>query len=836
VALVERDELISALRDEHARAESDGGRIVLLVGESGAGKTVLTRAAFPDAVWGYCEPLSTPRPLGPFRDIAAALWSTPLPRSNALTVAGRLLAQLREGGPALIVEDAHWIDTSSADVLRFVGRRIGGTRGLVVIVAREDSTADSVLLPALGELAAATAITRLQVPALTPAAIEQLAAGRGLDAAEIARLTGGNAFLVSQLVAAGSARPGASLRESVSSRLARLAPPARDLATLLSVAPGRVNVRLLAGDLGHVDDLVAAGLVRTDDDTVEFRHELVRLTVEALVPAGQRRELHAEVLRRLTDTGAEPALMAHHARHADRPDIAVAVEVAAARRAVAFGSHAEAASHYRRAVDASRTGRSVAEEVHLLIALAQEENAIAHDEPAREAAERAVRLSRTTDDPLLRSAAANVLSRLEPSEATAREMSLLAIEYCEPMGASAELCAAYATYATNCMVARELDTAIDYARRAADMARDLRVADSEIAAANTQGSALLLKGSTAGEAHLRRAIHLAAARGQEHEVGRGYANLVSAAGEARLYGLSASAAREAMRYFTARDLDAMAFYTRGWNARCLFEQGRWDDAARELAELDAAAGKLSAITRLLALYVGARLNARRGAAFSAPVLEQADAIASLTGSLQRIAPVAAARAEVDWLAGRHTDLDRLEETYRLAVERADSWTTGELGFWLWRFDRLSELPRHAAEPFRLHVAGDFRAAAEAWTAVGCPYEAASALADSALERDLREALAGFGRLRARPAWRRTARRLRERGVRTVPREPRGDPAVDGDGLTSREVEILGWVTTGRTDADIAAKLHLSVRTVEHHVAAILRKKRVSSRRELYIRP
>jgi DNA-binding NarL/FixJ family response regulator len=154
---------------------------------------------------------------------------------------------------------------------------------------------------------------------------------------------------------------------------------------------------------------------------------------------------------------------------------------------------------------------------------------------------------------------------------------------------------------------------------------------------------------------------------------------------------------------------------------------------------------------------------------------------------------------------------------------------GELG-WLRRLAGHDEpVTGIAAEPYLSQLAGDVGAAATRWEKLGCPYDAALALVGSADEADLRRALAEFQRLGARPAAAIAARRLREHGVRGLPRGPRPQTARNPVSLTRREVEVLALVRQGSSNADIAARLFLSERTVHHHVSAILRKLGVSSR-------
>jgi DNA-binding CsgD family transcriptional regulator/tetratricopeptide (TPR) repeat protein len=814
--LVERDGLVGRLR-------SARGRFVAVLGEAGAGKTALVQTALADAAWGWCEPLATPRPLGPFRDIARALW----PGEPELGVP-ELRERLLDSRTPLVVEDAHWVDEASADVLRFLGRRVAANDGLVVVTARDELAAGHPLRRVLGDLGAA--VTRLEVPPLSPAAVAALVAG--VDPAEAYRLTGGNAFLVSQL--AGD-RVAASVRDSVAARMARLGPAARAAVELLSVVPGRVPVALLGPDRPALDDAVLAGLLRVDGSVVEFRHELVRLAVEHELGPARSQDLHAAALDRLAGEQAEPAAVAYHAWRAQRPELAVRSELAAAGKAAALGAHREAAEHYRRALTARTGGGRDPADAELWLALSQEEYLIGQDEAALDAAHHAVTLSGT--DPRRRAAAIGWLSRVITPEARQLRLGAEAVELLRPLGPSAELAGAVARLAMIRMVARDLDDAEESARRALDMLAALPPpstgidragtdrAETEVTALQALGGARTLAGREPDAAHLRRAVDRARSAGLYDEVGRAYANLVSSAGEARLYELAAAAGAEALDYFVARDLDGSAAYLRAWLARCRFEQGRWAEAG----ELAGAVPRGRAIAALAADCVRGRIRARRGDPEVWPPLDRARELADRAGSLQRIAPVAAARAEARWLAGEDPD-DDLAAAYELAAEKRNAWAAGELGFWLWRHGRLDALPDFAAEPFRLHAGGDPAGAAAAWTRIGCPYEAADAGADAAGEDAVRAALATFTELGARPGRQRAARRLRELGVRSIPRGPRASTGPDG--LTAREREVLGLLRSGDTDAQIAARLHLSTRTVEHHVSAVLRKTGARSRRDL----
>jgi DNA-binding CsgD family transcriptional regulator len=825
--LVERDGLVDRLRGAR-------GRFVAVLGEAGAGKTALVQTALADAAWGWCEPLATPRPLGPFRDIARALW----PGEPELGVP-ELRERLLDTRAPLVVEDAHWVDEASADVLRFLGRRVAASGGLVVVTARDELAADHPLRRVLGDLGAA--VTRLEVPPLSPAAVASLVTG--VDPAEAYRLTGGNAFLVSQL--AGD-RVAASVRDSVAARVARLGPAVRAAVELLSVVPGRAPVTLLGSERPALDEAVLAGLLRVDGTVVEFRHELVRLAVEQELGPARRQDLHATVLERLEreQPAAEPAALAYHAWRADRPDLALRCELAAAAKAAGLGAHREAAAHYRRAASATPGAVRDPAGAGLWLTLSREEYLLGQDEAALDAARHAVSLSGA--DPRRRAAAIGWLSRVSHPESRQLRLAAEAVELLEPLGPSLELAAAGARLAMIRMIARDLDTAEQAARQALDLTATLTragataaepvgpadldpgegsLAGVQVAALQALGAARTLTGREPDARHLWEAIERARSAGLYDELGRAYANLVSAFGEARLYEPAATAGAEALDYFVARDLDGSAAYLRAWLARCRFEQGRWAEAERLAAAVPAG----RAVATLAADCVRGRIRARRGDPDAWPPLDRARELAERTGSLQRIAPVAAARAEARWLAGQPPD-DDLRDAYELAAGKRNAWAAGELGFWMWRHGLLDALPEFASEPYRLHAAGDPGAAAAAWTRIGCPYEAADAGADAADEEVVRSALAAFTGLGARPGRARAARRLRELGVRSIPRGPRASTGPDG--LTAREQEVLALVRSGDTDAEIAARLHLSTRTVEHHVSAVLRKTGARTRRDL----
>jgi DNA-binding CsgD family transcriptional regulator len=856
VELLEREPLLVSLREFQAGSVGGGGCLVFVSGEAGIGKTALA-SSFCDGLAagtavhrGFCDSLGTPRALGPLHDIARAgldgLAGLLAAGEDRHTLFTAFLDLLGAGPSVTLIEDAHWADEATLDLLLFVGRRVGGLPAMVVVTYRtEEVGRDHPLRRVLGDLATARSVRRLTVPALSEAAVTALAEPAGRDGAQLHRVTGGNPFFVTEALAASTQHVPGSVRDAVLARASRLGVAARAILDAVSLVPDRVEVALLesvvAADVTALDDGIESGMLVLEGTAVRFRHELARRAVEADVPAGRGSELHGRILTYLAAMGTvDPARLSYHADAAGDAAAVLRYAPVAARLASGLGAHREAAMHYGRALrHVAATSTAQLAELWECRADACERSYWASGGPGQladavEASARAVELWRAAgqvEREAVVMARRSHLLWVSGRSGEAQDTTRAAVALLEPLPPGPLQALAYTALAGSLMLACDIpgaislgSTAISYAERYGDI--------------DTLALALVVVGNAHWSTDPDRAVELLtssldAARRAENDlaVAAAMCSLVSGSGLIRRYDLADRWLGDAVAWCTERDLDSFRGYALACQARFRFEQGRWAEAT---AAVTAVIGAHSphVPTQVVALTVLGRLRARRGDPDARAPLAAAWALAEQAGDLQLLWPAAAARAEAAWLAGVPAPIEALvADTFRLATRLEHGWAAGELGYWLWVAGAGAEPAGFAARPWALQICGDGKAAAELWRELGCPYEAAVALAEDDDPDNQLAALNELQGLGAWPAAELLARRLREHGLRRLPRRPRRTTRDNPAQLTDRQVDVLGLLAEGLRNTDIAAQLHISSKTVDHHVSAILAKLGVGSRQE-----
>ena len=830
------------------------GQLLLVGGEAGVGKTSLLRRFCEEistpgrVLWGACDPLFTPRPLGPLLAIgheSSGALGIAVESGMPYEVMSALADELRVRAPAVFVlEDAHWADEATLDVLRLLASRVETIPALVVISYRDDEL-DGVhpLRLVLGELGTARSITRVKVGRLSSEAVTEHAEPYHVDAAELYRKTAGNPFFVVEALAAGTDGLPETVRDAVLARAARLSPDARALLEAVSVVPQHAEVWLLEALAGEVveslDECLASGMLTAEPTGVAFRHELARLAVEESIAPNTKVELNRRALAALADPpgGAQDlARLAHHAEAAGDVEAVLRFAPAAAERAASLGSHREAAAQYARAL---RFGDSLSldERADLLERRSRECYVTDEHGAAREAIEEAIACRRQLGRPVDEAHALRWLSKilfcpgLDAESAQAARDAAALVEDVPP---GRELAAAYADLAESFMHLGQAEQATIWGRRALELAE--RFGDSE-AAVHAQITIAVCEPPETGRAKLEECLALARRSGHPEEVSRAYAHLVgSGIGDRRL-DVARRYLEPATEHATELGHEHQRYYLLAYRAQIELEEGRWSEATESVRRV-LCLRRTSIAPRIWALAVLGLVRARRGDPEYRAPLNEAWALAAptggqeATGDMWRAWTIATAGAEVAWLEGDRKAMHAATDVlFPVFVERGWDWVAGELAYWRRCAGIEEPVPPVVAEPYALQLAGEWERASELWRELGFPYEAALALADGEEEEPLRQALEQLQELGARRTAGIVARRLRERGARGLPRGPRPRTRQNPAGLTSRELEVLGLLAEGLRNADIAARLVLSERTVGHHVGAILRKLQVRTRGE-----
>lgn len=743
--LLEREHERGRLVDAIAGAASGRGSGVAVAGDAGTGKSTLVQVACADGprirlLRAYCEALNTPRGLGPLRDIAhEAGFATVLgdDEVNLPQVCDAVLAALSSEPTVLVVEDLHWVDAATADVLRFVARRIG-SRPLALLVTYRDPEVGPrhPARPLLGEMANHERLSTLTLAPLSEDGVRRLLEGSGLDAQQVHAVAGGNPFFVTEIAKDPDQPLPRTVRDAVLARTVDATPEDLELLQLVATAPERLDDRVLAAlgvDMPALRRLDETGLLSHTRGGLAYRHELARQAIESTIPPGAVPGLHLRVIEALERADVlEPAVLTHHAVAARDAARAHRYAVAAADEAIRSGAHTEGAAFLQIALDHLRTEDPTVR-ADLLQRLSFEQYLVVRLDDAIESARAAFPLWREAGNEAGLAAAHERTAVLEYFNARRGEAVELADRAARIALESGVRLAAGSARATRGFLAyhnSELELAASCSVEAEQIAGE---ADEDFLAARARfiGTlATLATGDREARPTLIEHARTWRSHGWDELASSAYTQLAILDAEHHRLADAADVLGTSLPFALDREIWICGHMQTAVRSRVHFVQGRWDEA------LDDAAGVLvrdgMPVAQLWPHLLSGLIPLRRKGTPNAEAIATAwGLVRSIDEPLRRLS-VYAGLAEVMWMTGQPDERvtrDAVAELEAVAGTPGAEWVVGELAAWLARLG-IDTDAQPVAPPYAQAAAGQVDEAAAWWAANGEAFAQALVLADS----------------------------------------------------------------------------------------------------------
>lgn len=849
--LIERAEFLAILQNKFELVAGGEGHCVFVSGEAGIGKTALVKSFCKNVAndcklyQGTCDALFTPRPLAPLYDIAWQIRGDFLLNSvdaaDRTVLFTRFFYELinRKGITLIIIEDIHWADEATLDFIKFLARRITQLQCLFILTYRDDNIhSKHPLRNVLGQLNP-DSFTRLQLPPLSREAVEILATEKGFKGEDVYSISGGNPFYVNEILASYSAGIPDNIKDSILSVFNRQDGKTKELWEIISVLPTGLEIKYLEkiepAYLPALEDSLNVKILILQEGRISFKHELYRRTLESSLPVFLRISLNKKILdqfRESFEENGEIERIVHHAKNANEYSLVVQYAPMAAKQAASVGSHIEASRLYYSAIEYYQ-GKDIDKLIFFYESFAYECYLTNQIREATIYQEKALKLWKVKGDIEKTANCIRFLSRLWWFDGNRKKAEIYAdeaMELLEKQPPSNFKAMAMSNMSQLKMLSGQPEECIFWGNKAIEMAKEL--ADQEVLchALNNVGSVQMRYISTMqkGKDLLHQSLEIATGNALYEHAARAYSNLGSIAVQMKEYEFAKKKLDEGIKHCEEKGLKSWLAYMLSCKARLEMETGDWDEAMR-IAENLIRNEDQAPIVRTGALVLAGTIKMRRGEPDSLSLLCEAKEIAFETTEAQRIIPAMVALLEYEWITGANVieeeDMDRV---LALIGNRTNVYKGNEFAFWLWKA-RKQHLPlQELVDIYQGQSPAAAVKAAGVWKELGCPYEQ-SLLLFEGNDDDKKNALSIIHKLGAMAIYEKLKQEMRTIGIRKIPRGLRKSTQSNPALLTERELDVLRLLKDGMKNKEIATRLYISVKTVDHHITAILFKLDVNSR-------
>lgn len=849
--LIERDELLATLQATFQKVTSSEGHCIFLGGEAGIGKTSLVRAFCKERkndcniYQGACDSMFTPRPLAPLYDIMWQINSRLWPNSHSIEDRSRLFAEffrevsIQKELTLIIFEDIQWADEATLDFIKFFARRITHLKCLFILTYRDNEIhSKHPLRNVLGQLPP-DSFTRLQLSPLSRGAVEKMAVEKGYCGEDVYSITGGNPFYVTEILCSYNLGVPDNIKDSILAAYHRTEEKTRRIWELLSVSPSGFELKYLErfepAFSASIESCLELKILFLKDGLMYFKHELFRRTIENSLSPLKRIALNKRILELFQkdfEENQEIERIIHHAKNANDYETVSHYSPIAGRHAANVGAHTEASKLFLTAIEYYQ-GRDNDRLIQYYESYAYECYLTNQVKEAIIFTRKALNIWQAKNDPEKIGKSMRFLSRLwwlDGHTENAKKFAEQAIEVLMDQPSSPAKAMAFSNMSQLKMVFDQPEECIAWGEKAIAIANEVGDKEALSHALNNVGSVYMnIESSDAkGVELLQRSLEIALANSFHEHAARAYSNLASNSVKLKKYEFAGKILEEGIKYCEERNLDFSRSIMLSLKAGMNLETGEWESAYEIADQILKNENHLSAFTIVL-ITVAATIKMRRGDADAlASLLESAEKSLA-TMELQRIIPSLVALLEYEWLTGKNLiapkDLERCIEMIEHSIYSVDK---NELVFWLRkvRKQELSLKVEHSG--YDVSSVKKAQNAALFWEKTGCPYYQALTLFEGNVD-DKKKAIRIVHDLGANAVYEKMKLEMRLSGIKSIPRGLRKSTQSNTALLTLRELDVLQLLKEGMQNKEIANRLFISAKTVDHHISSILFKLDVNSR-------